>query len=79
MPLTEIDIQAAPAGSEVEIVSVVGGGSAARRALELGLVVGMICRVIRKAPFGGPIELEVGRTRIGLRPADGLQVRVRIA
>ena len=73
-----IPIQNVPAGSSVQIVSVEGGGGAARRALELGLVAGMICRVVRKAPFGGPLEIEVGRTRIGIRPAIDLCVLVRI-
>lgn len=73
-----IPIQQCSVGSFVQIVSVEGRGGAARRALELGLVAGAVCRVIRKAPFGGPLEIEVGNTRIGIRPADDLRVLVRI-
>ncbi|MDZ4744875.1 MAG: FeoA family protein [bacterium] len=73
-----IPIQHVPVGSSVQIVSVSGGVGAARRALELGIIAGMICRIVRKAPFGGPLEIEVGKTRIGIRPAVDLVVLVRL-
>jgi len=74
-----VPIQSVPVGSFVQILSVEGGGSAARRALELGLVAGAIVRVVRKAPFNGPLEIEVGTTRIGIRPAADLRVLVCLA
>ncbi len=77
-PTLPIPIQHCSVGSFVQIVAVEGGGGAARRALELGLVAGTICRVVRKAPFGGPLEIEVGNTRIGIRPTDALRVLVCI-
>jgi len=35
---------------------------------ELGLIVGTRFTVIRKAPFGGPIEIHYGYTRLAIRP-----------
>jgi len=35
---------------------------------ELGLVVGTKFTVIRKAPFGGPIEIQYSYTRLAIRP-----------
>lgn len=81
MSETAVPLESVPVGSTVEITAVDGGkgrGSAARRALELGFVVGALCRVVRKAPFGGPLEVEIGRSRIGVRPADDLHILVRI-
>jgi Fe2+ transport system protein FeoA len=31
---------------------------------------------VRKAPFNGPIEVAVGRTRIGLRPVHDVAIFV---
>lgn len=75
---TPIPIQNVAAGSLVQIVSVEGGSGAARRAIELGLVAGAICRIVRKAPFGGPLHIEVGNTCIGIRPTLELHILVYI-
>lgn len=39
-----------------------------RRLQELGLIVGTIFTVVRKAPFGGPTEIQYGYTRLAIRP-----------
>ena len=45
---------------------------AEKRLADLGIVVGSRIRVVRKAPFGGPIEVEVAGSRflIGMRVAE---------
>ena len=53
-------------------------GGAVKRLADLGITVGVRIRVIRKAPFGGPIEVEVGGSRfmIGRALADRVIVEV---
>ncbi|MCD6536005.1 MAG: ferrous iron transport protein A [Thaumarchaeota archaeon] len=51
---------------------------AEKRLADLGIVVGSRIRVVRKAPFGGPIEVEVAGSRflIGRRLAERIIVEV---
>jgi Fe2+ transport system protein FeoA len=44
---------------EAEIISIIGGRMANKRLADLGLTSGTKVRVLRKAPFFGPIEIEV--------------------
>lgn len=45
--------------------------------LELGFVVGETVRLIRKSPWGDPIEIELLGTRIAIRMSDALAIYVR--
>ncbi|MCD6312561.1 MAG: ferrous iron transport protein A [Thaumarchaeota archaeon] len=51
---------------------------AEKRLADLGIVVGARIKVVRKAPFGGPIEVEVAGSRflIGRRLAERIIVEV---
>ncbi len=69
-------IQTLPAGTSCIIISIDGDSAVARRVRELGLVPGTWCRVVRKAPFGGPIEVATAVSRLGIRPSDGLVIMV---
>lgn len=71
MRLDAVDI-----GSVCRILDVRGEGVAVRRAKELGLVPGIICTVIRKAPFSGPVEVATPTSRIGIRTSDELWIEV---
>jgi len=52
---------------------------AVKRLADLGILAGARIRVVRKAPFGGPIEIEVGGSRfmIGRSLAERIIVEVR--
>lgn len=65
-----------PTGVTVRITEVTGDDRTVYRVREMGLTVGAVCRLVRKAPFGGPIEVVVGRTHIGLRPDRDLRILV---
>jgi Fe2+ transport system protein FeoA len=65
IPLTNANI-----GPTYRVVAVEGRPEAARRIRELGLIVGADCRVIRRSPFGGPMEVALNHRRLGLRLAD---------
>lgn len=48
------------------------------RVRELGFLPGAMVRVIRRAPLGDPIEVEIGGAHLALRRADAALISVRI-
>jgi Fe2+ transport system protein FeoA len=55
-----------------------GDPAVARRLLELGLVPGTEVRMIRRAPLGDPVEVELRGYRLCVRRADLAGLRVRL-
>jgi|688.fasta_scaffold245746_2 Fe2+ transport system protein FeoA len=70
------DLQHVPVDHTVKIVSIEGEDAAAMRVRELGLTCGTVCRIVRKAPFGGPVEVAVGQTHIGIRLNNVVRILV---
>ncbi|MBC8245256.1 MAG: FeoA domain-containing protein [Verrucomicrobia bacterium] len=48
------------------------------RVREIGFLPGAMVRVIRRAPLGDPIEVEIGGAHLALRRADAALISVRI-
>ncbi|MDD3041417.1 MAG: FeoA family protein [Methanosarcinaceae archaeon] len=65
-------------GSKVQVIEVQGRGPVRRRLLDMGLVPGTDVEVIRKAPFGDPIEYRVRGYGLSLRKSEAGLVCVRI-
>ncbi len=65
-------------GQSGRIVTVQGEPQLALRILELGLVCGTPVRLLRSAPLGGPIEVEIDGAFLSLRrgEADAITVEV---
>lgn len=55
---------------------IVGGGALRRRLLELGVLRGAAIRVVRIAPLGDPIELEVRGASLSIRHYDAHSIRL---
>lgn len=55
---------------------IVGGGALRRRLLELGVLRGTRIRVVRIAPLGDPIELEVRGASLSIRHYDAHSIRL---
>lgn len=51
----------------------------AARLMEMGLVPGEVVQVIRRAPFGDPVEYRIRGVRISMRAADAACVSVTAA
>jgi Fe2+ transport system protein FeoA len=47
------------------------------RLREFGLIEGTVIRLLRRAPFGGPVEIQYGHTQIVLRPNELGHLRVQ--
>lgn len=56
-----------PVGRWGQISAVTSGGPSIVRLQELGLVCGTPIRVVRRAPLGEPIEIEVRGSRLAMR------------
>ena len=63
-------------GQEGIITKVKGYGAFRKRITEMGFVPGVAVRVIKKAPLGDPMELEIMGYRISLRKNEGNLIEI---
>lgn len=52
------------------------GGAWAIRTMEMGVIPGERIRVVRRAPLGDPIEVEVKGYRLTIREAEAREVEI---
>ncbi|MBM3258755.1 MAG: ferrous iron transport protein A [Candidatus Sericytochromatia bacterium] len=57
-------------GDEVILTDVEGGDSRVRHLMELGFTRGTRVRLLARAPFGGPVVVEVRGARLAIRLSD---------
>lgn len=69
-------IQTIPTGVPYRILAVEGECTTSQRVRELGFIPGATCTVVRRAPFGGPMEVALERRTIGLRLTAQLSILV---
>ncbi len=72
IPLSEL-----ATGAEGAVVTLEGDPELRVRLLELGFCPETRVRVVRRAPFGCPLEVEVGGSHFSLRAETARSVRVR--
>ena len=65
-------------GEEAIVVRVEGEGPLTRRLADMGLVVGAKVRVVRVAPLGDPMELEIRGYNLSLRREEAGLVLVEV-
>jgi ferrous iron transport protein A len=73
-PSTSLDIVAV--GDTASVLDVEGDDAVAIRLLEMGLTPGVAVRVLGRAPFGDPLELELRGYRLSIRLAEAARVTV---
>jgi Fe2+ transport system protein FeoA len=61
----------------LEVLAVNASGEIRRRLLDMGLVKGSFIRVIRKAPLGDPIEVELNGFLLTLRLEEAKTIHVK--
>lgn len=66
-------------GDNVRVADIQGDDGVAIRLLEMGLTPGIAVRVVGRAPFGDPLELEVRGYRLSIRRAEAARVTVDAA
>ncbi len=63
-------------GSTVRVQDVSGADAVAIRLLEMGVTPGVEVRLVGKAPFGDPLELEVRGYRLSIRRQEAARVAI---
>jgi len=72
-----VSLDSLPGGGGGTVASIGGDSTPLRqRLMELGITIGSEIRVVRKAPFGGPIEIAVRGYRLSLRRAEARTVLI---
>ena len=66
-------------GVVYRIVEIRGNCPTAQRLRELGMLPGALCRMVRRAPFGGPMEVALEHRTLGVRLERDLAVFVEPA
>lgn len=74
--MPEMNLNQAPMGGCFRVRSVGGGALLARRLMEMGVFEGQTLRLIREAPLGDPLEIEVDHTLLVLRRREALHVEL---
>ena len=73
MTLDQLEI-----GKTAKITAVGGEGALRLRLLDMGITPGCIVTLIRKAPFGDPVQILVRGYQLSLRVADAKKIIVKI-
>ncbi len=68
----------AKVGKVYEIVRLIGGGFIKRRIMQMGLLPGVRIRVVRVAPLGDPIEINVKGYDLSIRRSEARCVIVKV-
>lgn len=63
-------------GTTIRVQDVSGGDAVAIRLLEMGVTPGVEVRLVGKAPFGDPLELELRGYRLSIRRQEAARVAV---
>lgn len=65
-----------PHGIRAQILAIDSRDETARRLMEMGVLPGAVVRVVKSAPLGCPLEIEVRGYRLALRRAEAQHVSV---
>lgn len=63
-------------GVNAKVVSIKENGAISKRLMEMGVVPGVIVRVIKTAPFGSPLEIRVRGYNLALRRSEAESIEI---
>lgn len=67
----------AKVGQTVKVLKLHGEGATKRRIMDMGITKGVEVKVIKVAPLGDPIEVNVRGYELSLRKADAQMIEVQ--
>ncbi len=76
--LSNLPLSGLEPGTVCVVAQVATTGGLAARLMELGFVPGATVQVVRRAPFGGPVQYRLHGVSITMRPADAAVVHVQM-
>lgn len=65
-----------PIGESAKVTEVGGNGAIAKRLMEMGVVPGVVVRVVKSAPFGDPLEVRVRGYNLAMRRSEAQIIEV---
>jgi len=65
-------------GESAVVTDISGGLRISARLMELGFIPGSVVTVLRRAPFGGPVQYRVRGVSVSMRPADASSICVEL-
>jgi ferrous iron transport protein A len=65
-------------GQSCKLVRIEDHSECYQRLLDLGFTAGEAITVVRKAPFGGPIQVQIRGTNYAVRKADACHIHVSL-
>ncbi len=74
MSMAELDV-----GQPGEVTRVAGEDAITIRLLEMGFVPGTRVRLVKRAPFGDPLEFQVRGYHISIRAAEAARVEISLS
>jgi len=63
-------------GETVTVVKLHGEGAIKRRIMDMGIIKGVVIKVVKVAPLGDPLEINVRGYELSLRKADADLIEV---
>ena len=63
-------------GQSCKVVKLHGEGAIKRRIMDMGLTKGVVVKIVKVAPLGDPIEMNVRGYELSLRKADSELIEV---
>ena len=63
-------------GETVKVVKLNGSGPVKRRIMDMGITKGVVIKVVKVAPLGDPLEINVRGYELSLRKADADLIEV---
>ncbi len=63
-------------GESCKVVKLHGEGAIKRRIMDMGLTKGVVVKIVKVAPLGDPIEMNVRGYELSLRKADAELIEV---
>ncbi len=69
-------LDALAVGATARVERVRGGRAVAKRLQEMGLTTGVVVKLIRIAPLGDPLEIELRGYRLSLRKDEAAAIEV---
>ena len=67
-----------PMGRDARVTAVNGTGSVTRRLMEMGIIPGVAVQVVKRAPFGDPIEIRVRGYSLAMRRSEADSIEVSL-
>lgn len=64
-------------GQEGKVISVGSAGALKRRIMDMGITPGILIKVIKVAPLGDPIEVNVRGYELSLRKEEASQIEIQ--